>query len=61
MLMVVNGGSHLTAWFGPNGTTGGVSGGWALAFNKVFLEGDERWRPLLLGTPSGATITTNIK
>jgi hypothetical protein len=61
MLMVVNGGGHLTSWFGPGDTPGGVSGGWALAFNKVFLEGDERWRPLLLSKPSGATVTTNIK
>jgi hypothetical protein len=61
MLLVVNGGGHLTSWFGPGDTPGGISGGWALAFNKVFLEGDERWRPLLLSTPSGGTVTTNIK
>jgi hypothetical protein len=61
MLLVVNGGGHLTSWFGPGDTPGGISGGWALAFNKVYLEGDERWKPLLLGMPTGGTVTTNIK
>ena len=28
---------------------GNMSGGFALAFQKVYLEGDERWRPILLG------------
>jgi hypothetical protein len=28
---------------------GGRSGEYGLAFHKVFLEGDERWRPLLVG------------
>ena len=27
---------------------GGMSGAYGLAFQKVFLEGDERWRPILL-------------
>ena len=26
-----------------------MAGAWGLAFQKVFLEGDERWRPVLLG------------
>jgi hypothetical protein len=35
--------------------------GYALAFHKVFLEGDERWKPLLLSMVSGATRETNIR
>jgi hypothetical protein len=37
---------------------GGSSGKAGLAFQKVFLEGDERWRPLLLMIDAGET---NIK
>jgi hypothetical protein len=37
---------------------GGESGKVGLAFQKVFLEGDERWRSLLVAAPSEAT---NIK
>lgn len=36
----------------------GKSGKYGLAFQKVFLEGDTRWRPLLVAAPSEAT---NIK
>jgi hypothetical protein len=36
----------------------GKSGKFGLAFQKVFLEGDERWRPLLI---AGDSETTNIK
>ncbi|MBN1652853.1 MAG: hypothetical protein JXA30_03675 [Deltaproteobacteria bacterium] len=36
----------------------GVSGQYGLAFQKVFLEGDERWRPILL---SGNHDMTNIE
>jgi hypothetical protein len=36
----------------------GKSGEYGLAFQKVFLEGDERWRPLLVGA---ASEETNIK
>jgi hypothetical protein len=43
-------------WFGPDDAGGGISGETALAFQKVFLEGDERWRPLLLQS-RGTTIT----
>jgi hypothetical protein len=60
MRLVVDGGGHLTSWFGPGDTPGGVSGGYALAFNKVYLEGDTRWKTLLLGKPTGATMTTTI-
>jgi hypothetical protein len=39
-----------------------MSGDYALAFEKVYLEGDERWKPLLLMPPSGGgKQTTNIK
>lgn len=37
---------------------GGESGRVGLAFQKVFLEGDTRWRPLLVAAPSDET---NIK
>jgi hypothetical protein len=46
---------------GHNGqpTAGGrESGKYGLAFTKVFLEGDERWRPLLVAAES---VETNIK
>jgi hypothetical protein len=33
----------------------GASGDYGLAFQKVFLEGDERWRPFLVSAPSEAT------
>jgi hypothetical protein len=36
----------------------GKSGKFGLAFQKVFLEGDERWRPLLI---AGDSEVTNIK
>jgi hypothetical protein len=48
-------------WFGPADAGGGMSGKYALAFQKVFLEGDERWRPLLLQQPAGAARSTNIQ
>jgi hypothetical protein len=34
---------------------GGASGEYGLAFHKVFLEGDERWRPLLVAADSEET------
>jgi hypothetical protein len=37
---------------------GGASGKAGLAFQKVFLEGDERWRPLLLMIKAGETNIT---
>jgi triacylglycerol lipase len=61
MLITISGCDHLACWFGPADSTDAISGGWALAFNKVFLEGDERWRPLLLMKPSRGTVQTNIK
>jgi hypothetical protein len=61
MKMMITGTEHISSWNGPADTPGGVSGGYALAFQKVFLEGDERWRPLLLTKPSGSTQETNIR
>jgi hypothetical protein len=46
MLAMISGG-HLS-WFGPDAGWG-AGGGLGLAFAKVFLEGDERWKPALLG------------
>ncbi|HEX6245174.1 MAG TPA: hypothetical protein VFZ61_29835, partial [Polyangiales bacterium] len=43
---------------GQPSTGGGESGRVALAFQKVFLEGDQRWRPLLVAAPNEET---NIK
>ncbi|MDB4987701.1 MAG: hypothetical protein JWN04_2879 [Myxococcaceae bacterium] len=60
MLMSVAGATHFS-WFGPTDAGMGTSGKYALAFQKVYLEGDERWKPLLLSKPSNATATTNIK
>jgi dienelactone hydrolase len=60
MVVEISGASHL-AWFGPNDAGRGVSGSYALAFQKVFLEGDERWKPLLLSSLSGGSVTTNIQ
>jgi hypothetical protein len=60
MMITIAACDHLTCWFGPN-NTGGQSGGWSLAFQKVYLEGDTRWKPLLLSKPPGATVQTNIQ
>jgi dienelactone hydrolase len=43
------------AWGTPTTTNGGALGRYALAFQKVFLEGDERYRPLLLVEGPGAS------
>ncbi|HEX4337362.1 MAG TPA: hypothetical protein VH062_15705 [Polyangiaceae bacterium] len=43
---------------GQPSSGGGKSGQYGLAFQKVFLENDQRWRPLLVGVMSDAT---NIK
>jgi hypothetical protein len=61
MLITISGCDHLTCWFGPGDTPGGISGGYALAFHKVYLENDLRWKPLLLAKPDSATVQTNIK
>lgn len=60
MMISIQGATHFS-WFGPTGAGNGVSGEYALAFQKVFLEGDERWKPLLLAAPPRAMATTNIE
>lgn len=60
MKMMITGGDHLTSWFGPADAGPAISGGYGLAFQKVFLEGDERWRAALLMKPAGSTQVTNI-
>jgi pimeloyl-ACP methyl ester carboxylesterase len=46
-------------WFGPTDAGGGISGEAALAFQKVYLEGDERWKPLL--SKVRGEVATNIQ
>jgi len=58
MLRVISGATHFN-WFGPKDGDGGTSGATALAFQKVYLEGDTRWLPLLKGL--GASVQTNIQ
>jgi dienelactone hydrolase len=60
MEIVVPGATHFN-WFDPADAGGGMSGKYALAFQKVFLEGDTRWKPLLVMPPAGAMQTTNIQ
>jgi hypothetical protein len=61
MEIVVPGATHFN-WFDPADAGGGMSGKYALAFQKVFLEGDERWKPFLVMPPAGGGMqTTNIK
>jgi hypothetical protein len=60
MMISITGVGHLS-WFGPTSAGGGTSGKYALAFQKVFLDGDERWMSLLTGTPSNGTMTTTLK
>ena len=61
MMIVIPGATHFN-WFGPEDTTGGISGKYALAFQKVYLEGDTRWKALLTTKPTGgAKMTTNIQ
>ena len=46
----------------PTLTNVGALGRYGLAFQKVFLDGDERWRDLLVKPPSsGGEMTTNIQ
>ena len=60
MMISIQGASHLN-WFGPTNAGMGTSGKYALAFQKVYLEGDLRWKPFLLEKPSNGTQTTNIQ
>ncbi len=59
MMITFRGATHFS-WFGPGDAGRGESGAYALAFQKVFLEGDERWKPLLLMPPQNGTAETNI-
>jgi pimeloyl-ACP methyl ester carboxylesterase len=56
MLVVLPLVGHLTWLSGP--TAPGAGGALALAFMKTFLEGDERWKSVLLS--AGGDVTTNI-
>jgi pimeloyl-ACP methyl ester carboxylesterase len=58
MMVSIDGANHF-GWFSPKDAGGGISGEVALAFQKVFLEGDERYRPLLL--QSRGTVRTTIR
>src|SRR5262249_1409477 len=62
MILDIPGVSHFN-WFSPTDLVAGngESGEYALAFNKVYLEGDERWKPILMTKPHAGTVTTNIK
>jgi hypothetical protein len=60
MEMVVPGATHFN-WFDPADAGGGMSGKYALAFQKTFLDGDERWKSFLLMPPAGGMQTTTIK
>jgi predicted dienelactone hydrolase len=60
MMISISGATHFS-WFGPDAAGMGTSGKYALAFQKVFLDGDERWKPLLTMPPTGAMMETNVK
>jgi hypothetical protein len=56
MQVTIQGSTHFN-WFGPKDGENGKSGMVALAFAKLYLEGDERWKPVLLKAGG----MTNIK
>ena len=58
MVLRIPGTTHFN-WFGPQDAGSGTSGSAALAWQKVFLEGDERWLPILKGITGD--VTTNLK
>ena len=43
-------------WFSPTDAGFGESGAYALAFQKVYLEGDDRWKPVLQTMPKLGTL-----
>jgi pimeloyl-ACP methyl ester carboxylesterase len=55
MLVVLPGVGHLTWLSGPAAPD--IGGALALAFMKLYLEGDERWRPVLLSADGDVTTT----
>lgn len=62
MWVTLSGTGHLE-WVGSySGPGGGAAAKLALAFQKVFLEGDTRWKPLLKMMPTGeqSTMSANI-
>jgi hypothetical protein len=60
MILDIPGESHFN-WFSPTDTPMGESGAYALAFQKVFLEGDTRWLSALKSKPwAGTTQMANI-
>jgi hypothetical protein len=60
MMATISGASHFN-WFGPTQAGRGASGQLALAFQKVYLEGDTRWQELLATKPASTTVMTNIQ
>ena len=59
MWVMLSGGVGHLDWFGP-GAAWGNGGAYGLAFAKLFLEGDERWKSKLLNI-GGGFVTTNIR
>ena len=60
MLLSIPGATHFH-WYDPKAAPGEIAGQYTLAFQKVFLEGDERWRRLLLQPPATGMQVTNIQ
>lgn len=60
MIVGIPAATHFS-WFGPQDAGMGRSGAYALAFQKVFLDGDERWREFLVEAPSSGDFDTNIE
>jgi hypothetical protein len=58
MMVTIAGATHFS-WFGPADAGRGASGAVALAFQKVYLEGDTRWKPFL--SDANGTVVTNIQ
>jgi hypothetical protein len=56
-IVTISGATHFS-WFGPLDGDRGKSGATALAWQKVFLDGDERWKPALLTAMANPT---NVK
>ncbi|HLK35730.1 MAG TPA: hypothetical protein VKU41_03185 [Polyangiaceae bacterium] len=59
MILDIPGQSHFN-WFSPTDALG-ESGSYALAFQKMYFEGDTRWKSLLLKMPMAGTIQTDIR
>ena len=59
MQITIPGATHFN-WFGPTDTSNQLSGKYALAFEKVYLEGDTRWKTLLMSKAPGATIKSAL-